>query len=147
PAVASYSPLLVLLGIALAGWVCHRLLHRRGGLDARRAEPWDCGFGGLDARMQYTGTAFSMPIRRVFAPVFDAEETIAEKTAGPNSWQTTALNYQLHVADKSWNYFYAPAARLVFWLSRGVGRLQTGNIRTYLAYSFFTLLILLWGIS
>ncbi len=46
PEVASYSPFLVLLGILLTGWVCYYLLYRRNGLGARRADPWDCGFGG-----------------------------------------------------------------------------------------------------
>ncbi len=147
PEVASYSASLVLVGILLTGWVCYQLLYRRGGLEARRADPWDCGFGGLNARMQYTATAFSMPIRRIFEPVFDVEETIEEKKSGPGNFQNTGLHYQLRVSDLAWPYLYAPVARVVTWLSRWVSRIQTGNIRTYIAYSFFTLLILLWGIS
>jgi NADH:ubiquinone oxidoreductase subunit 5 (subunit L)/multisubunit Na+/H+ antiporter MnhA subunit len=147
PAVASYSPSLVLLGILLVGWVCYQLLYKRSGQEPRPAEPWDCGFGGLNARMQYGSTAFSMPIRRVFAPVFEIEETIAKETTGPGGLQTTRLHYQLRVTDKAWGYLYAPVSAAVTWLARGAARLQTGNIRTYLAYSFFTLLILLWGIS
>jgi len=147
PSVASYSPSLVLLAILLTGWVCYQLLYKRSGLEARPAEPWDCGFGGLNARMQYGSTAFSMPIRRVFAPVFVLEETIEEESTGPAAIQTTRLHYQLRVKDKAWGYLYAPVSAAVTWLSRGASRLQTGSIRTYLAYSFFTLLILLWGIS
>jgi len=147
PEVASYSPSLVLLAILLTGWICYQLLYKRSGLVARPAEPWDCGFGGLDARMQYGSTAFSMPFRRVFAPVFVLDETISEETTGPDALQTTRLHYRLRVADKAWGWLYEPVAQAVAWLSRGAARLQTGNIRTYLAYSFFTLLVLLWGIS
>ena len=147
PTVASYSPALVLLAILLTGWICYQLLYKRSGLEARAADPWDCGFGGLNARMQYGSTAFSMPIRRVFAPAFVLDETIEDETTGPGGLQTTHLHYQLHVTDKSWGWFYEPVAAAVTWLSRAAARLQTGNIRTYLAYSFFTLLILLWGIS
>jgi len=147
PTVASYSPPLVLVAILLSGWVCYRLLYKRGGLPARPAEPWDCGFGGLDSRMQYGSTSFSMPIRRVFAPVFVLEETVTEDKTGPDGLQTTHLHYRLQVSDKTWGWLYEPVAEAVTWLARGAARLQTGNIRTYLAYSFFTLLILLWGIS
>lgn len=147
PSVASYSPFLVLVGIMLAGWACYHLLYRRNGLKARQAEAWDCGFGGLNAHMQYTSTAFSMPLRRIFEPVFAIEETIEEQKSGPGDFQTTSLQYHLKVSDISWAYCYAPVARLVLSLSRWVSRIQTGNIRTYIAYSFFTLLILLWGIS
>jgi hypothetical protein len=97
--------------------------------------------------MQYGSTSFSMPIRRVFAPVFVLEESIDEQTTGPAGLQTTDLHYRLQVLDKAWGYVYEPVARAVAWLARGAAKLQTGNIRTYLSYSFFTLLILLWGIS
>ena len=43
------------------------LFLKRGAVPARRAYAWDCGFGQLTQRMQYTSTAFSQPIRRVFA--------------------------------------------------------------------------------
>jgi hypothetical protein len=97
--------------------------------------------------MQYGSTAFSMPIRRVFAPVFELEETVDEQTSGPAGFHVTSLHYRLKVSDKAWGYLYAPVAQAVTWLSRLASRLQTGNIRTYIAYSFFTLLVLLWGIS
>ena len=147
PQVASYSPFLVLVGILLSGWACYYLLYRRNGLEARPADPWDCGFGGLNARMQYSSTGFAMPFRRIFQPAFDVVETIDEQNSGPGSFNTDALHYQLQVTDRSWGYVYQPVARLVITLSRWVSQIQTGNIRTYIAYSFFTLLILLWGIS
>jgi hydrogenase-4 component B len=146
--VASYSPLLVLVGMMLTVWACYQLFYRRSGrLDARRAVPWDCGFGGLTARMQYSSMGFAMPFRRIFQPVFDVEETIEEQNTGPGGFQTERLQYQLQVSDRSWAYVYRPVARFVIGMSRWVSRIQTGNIRTYIAYSFFTLLILLWGIS
>ena len=40
--------------------------HRR----VRHAPPWDCGFGGLNARMQDTAEGFGQPIRHIFAPFF-----------------------------------------------------------------------------
>jgi formate hydrogenlyase subunit 3/multisubunit Na+/H+ antiporter MnhD subunit len=147
PAVASYAPALVLLAIVAVGWLCYHFLYRRTGLEPRRAEPWDCGFGGLTARMQYTSGAFSMPIRRIFQPVFEVRETLDDKTEGPARARVTALRYQFHVVDRAWLSLYEPVGRAVTRLARWAGRLQTGNIRTYLGYSFFTLLILLWVIS
>ncbi|MDF9393298.1 MULTISPECIES: hydrogenase 4 subunit B [Methylococcus] len=147
PEVASYSPALVLVGAMAVGWLCYYLLYRRTGLDPRRAEPWDCGFGGLTARMQYTSGAFSMPIRRIFQPVFELRETLEEHKEGPAQARVTALRYQFHVLDRAWLSLYQPSGRVVTKLARGAGRLQTGNIRTYLGYSFFTLLFLLWVIS
>ncbi len=147
PEVAAYSPALVLLGTVAVGWLCYYLLYRRTGLEPRRAEPWDCGFGGLTARTQYTSGAFSMPIRRIFEPVFDTRETIEEQTEGPANTRVTKLRYQFQVLDRAWLVLYEPSGRAVTRLARWVGRLQTGNIRTYLGYSFFTLIVLLWVVS
>ncbi|MBP1150949.1 hydrogenase 4 subunit B [Methylocaldum sp. RMAD-M] len=147
PEVAAYSPALVLLGTVAVGWLCYYLLYRRTGLEPRRAEPWDCGFGGLTPRTQYTSGSFSMPIRRIFEPVFDTRETVEEQTEGPASTRVTGLRYQFQVLDRAWAVLYEPSGRAVTRLARWVGRVQTGNIRTYLGYAFFTLIILLWVVS
>lgn len=147
PEVAAYSPALVLLGTLAVGWLCYYLLYRRTGLEPRRADPWDCGFGGLTPRTQYTSGAFSMPVRRIFEPVFDTRETIEEQTEGPANTRVTKLRYQFQVLDRAWLLLYEPSGRAVTRLARWVGRLQTGNIRTYLGYSFFTLIVLLWVVS
>jgi formate hydrogenlyase subunit 3/multisubunit Na+/H+ antiporter MnhD subunit len=147
PEVASYAPALVVIGSVAVGWLCYYLLYRRTGLEPRRAEPWDCGFGGLTARMQYTSGAFSMPIRRIFQPAFEVQETLEESREGPAGTRVTALRYRFQVLDRAWLALYEPVGRGVVRLARWVGRLQTGNIRTYLGYSFFTLIFLLWVIS
>jgi hypothetical protein len=97
--------------------------------------------------MQYTSGAFSMPIRRIFQPVFEVRETIEEQKEGPAQTRVTALRYHFQVPDRAWLILYEPTGRAVLRLARWAGRLQTGNIRTYLAYSFFTLIFLLWVIS
>ena len=147
PEVASYAPALVLVGTVAVGWLCYHFLYRRTGFEPRRAEPWDCGFGGLTPRMQYTSGAFSMPIRRIFQPVYEIRETVEEHREGPAQSRVTALRYQFQVLDRAWLRVYEPSGRGVTRLARWVGRLQTGNIRTYLGYSFFTLIFLLWVIS
>jgi hydrogenase-4 component B len=147
PDVAAYSPALVLVGTVAVGWLCYYLLYRRTGLEPRRAEPWDCGFGGLTSRTQYTSGAFSMPIRRIFEPVFEIREAVEEHAEGPANSRVTGLRHQFQVVDRAWLVLYEPSGRAVTRLARRVGRLQTGNIRTYLGYSFFTLIALLWVIS
>jgi len=148
PAQASYSAPLVLLGIALAWGLGYMLMHpRRRNDPMKRAEPWDCGFGGLNARMQYTSTSFSMPIRRIFRPVWDVNEPIEETTDRVQPLLLTGIRHQMQIADRSWAVLYEPIAHWVQVAARRIGAIQTGSIRTYLAYSFFTLLLLLWVIT
>ncbi|MHB8744133.1 MAG: hydrogenase 4 subunit B [Sulfuricaulis sp.] len=146
PKIASYSAPFVVLGIAFVFGLGYFFLKRR----AKPATPgyaWECGFGPLNARMQYTSSAFSQPIRQVFAPAWKIEETIeVRREPGPLA-RATSLRHQLHVYDWSWLKGYLPIGRLVLAAARRIGVIQTGSIRTYLLYSFVTLLVFLWIVS
>lgn len=136
---ASYGAPLVLLSLAVL-WGGGRWVLARGPWAAvHRCDPWDCGFSPPNARMQYTATSFAQPIRRVFGPLFRIDERI--ETEGGHQ------RHLLRVEDRVWDLLYAPVARLVEHAARRVVRLQTGQVRTYLAWSLTTLLVLLWIIS
>ncbi|OYV17335.1 MAG: NADH dehydrogenase (quinone) [Methylococcaceae bacterium NSM2-1] len=144
---ASYSAPLVLIGALIAAGICYWYLRRNPLTIMRRAETWDCGFGGLTPRMQYTSSAFTMPFRRIFAKTWIIDEQINKDMQGAMNQDVAAVHYQLHIQDHSWPRLYQPIAQGVNILAKQVGRIQTGNIRTYLGYSFATLLVLLWVIS
>ncbi len=141
--VASYSAPLVIGAIAVTSLIGRLWLRRRAN-PARRGAPWDCGFGPLNSRMQYTSTAFAQPIRRVFGPVWKIQEQVDVTRAPAPATLVTAIRHQLHVLDWSWIRLYEPIGRLVLAGARRIGRLHSGRIRTYLLYSFATLLLLLW---
>ncbi len=144
---ASYSAPLVLIGALIAGGICYWYLRRNPLTAIRQAETWDCGFGGVTPRMQYSSSAFTMPFRRIFAKVWIIDEQINKDMQGAMDQDVAAVHYQLHIQDHSWPRLYQPIAQGVNSLAKQVGRIQTGNIRTYLGYSFATLLLLLWVIS
>ncbi|GAB4360651.1 MAG: hydrogenase 4 subunit B [Methylohalobius crimeensis] len=145
PEQASYAALWVLLAIGIAWILTYRWLRPRASV--RRAYPWDCGFGELTPRMEYTASAFAMPLRRIFADAFVVDEAVEKNAPDPEAGGVKRIRYRLHVSDRLWLIFYAPVARAVTGAVRQVGRIQTGNIRVYLGYSFFTLILLLWVIS
>jgi len=145
---ASYSPPLVLVGALLAGCATFWYLRRNPETKTmRRAETWDCGFGGVTERMQYSSSAFTMPLRRIFAKVWLIDERIDKDMQGAMAQDVVAVHYQLHIQDHTWPRLYQPIGRGVNSLAKQVGRIQTGNIRTYLGYSFVTLLVMLWVVS
>ena len=151
PEVASYSAPLVLLGVslALAAWGAVYLWSRK----ARRTTPvprrdaWDCGFGGLNTRMQYSASAFAMPIRHIFRPVWRMHEDKVRDMDPRLPTRPALLRYLIHADELSWHIVYTPVERLVQAAARRVGAIQTGQLRHYLAYSFFTLIALLWLIT
>ncbi len=142
PQVASYSAPFVVLAIALVFGLGYVFLKRRA-KPARRGYAWDCGFGPMNARMQYTATAFSMPIRRVFAPAWKLDERIETTPAAGPLPHAKTIRYHLHVLDWSWLKGYLPIGGFVLASARRIGAIQTGSIHTYLVYSFVTLLLLL----
>lgn len=144
--VASYSAPFVVLAIAVVFGVGYVFL-KRGAGPARRGPPWDCGFGPLTHRMQYTATAFAQPIRRVFGPVWKIEEQIEITFAAGPVPRARTIRHHLHVLDWSWLKGYLPIGRLVLAAARRIGAIQTGNIHTYLVYSFVTLLVFLWIVT
>ncbi|MCL7422857.1 MAG: hydrogenase 4 subunit B [Methylobacter sp.] len=144
---ASYSAPLVLVGALIAAGICFRYLRRSPATVMRRAETWDCGFGGLTPRMQYSSSAFTMPFRRIFAKVWLIDEQVKIDRQGAMDQDVAAIHYSLQIQDHSWSRLYLPIERAVNRTARLVGRIQTGNIRTYLGYSFVTLIVMLWVIS
>lgn len=139
PETASYGAplvavtLFVALGLGL--WLLGRGIRR-----VRRCDAWDCGFAPPVATMQYTATAFAQPIRRIFGILFHIKEGVEPQDDG-------RLRHRVHVSDRAWDIFYRPVARAVESAARRLVRLQSGNLRVYLGWSFATLLALLWIVA
>ena len=112
----------------------------RGNRRVRRCDAWDCGFAPPTPKMQYTASAFAQPIRRVFGLLFHIDEAVERQDNG-------RYRYRLHITDRAWGIFYVPVVRAVERAARIVTRLQSGNVRIYLGWSFATLLVLLWIIA
>jgi NADH:ubiquinone oxidoreductase subunit 5 (subunit L)/multisubunit Na+/H+ antiporter MnhA subunit len=136
PERASYSPLIflaVIVAVVLAAFGLVRLLYH-GRL--RRTPAWDCGFPGLNARMQDTAEGFAQPIRQIFAPVYEVE------AHHPDPFDRLP-RYVAEVRDRFWSWLYFPIAGAATFLSRLIGRIQVGRVAVYLMYSFATIIFLL----
>lgn len=142
---ASYSAPLVLLIIPVIVLLIYLFLHTRK-TAIHRGPLWDCGFEKMDTRMQYTGTSFSMPIRRIFGFIFMIKEDVrieAPTGAPGHKAFPRSIHYRLRVRDRMWGWFYNPVADASFWIARKTGKLQQGRIQAYLVYSFVTIIVLL----
>ena len=102
----------------------------------QRGRPWDCGFGGLNARMQDTAEGFGQPIRNIFQSFFRIEREL------PTPFDR-APRYRILISDRIWHGVYEPIGRVVQRLADAVAVLQQGRIAAYLLYSFVTLTLLL----
>lgn len=133
---SSYAPLVffavILVVVVLAIFNVRLFYHQR----IRRAAAWDCGFGGLNSRMQDTAEGFGQPIRHLFQPLFDIVREL------PSPFDSKP-KYRLEIGDRIWRALYQPLGPLVRRVADKVAWLQQGRIATYLLYSFVTLVVLL----
>jgi formate hydrogenlyase subunit 3/multisubunit Na+/H+ antiporter MnhD subunit len=133
---ATYGPvvfLLVIVGVAAATFLLvRRFYHGR----VRRASAWDCGFPGLNARMQDSAEGFGQPIKQIFEPFFRIERR------HPSPFDRSP-QYASKLEDNLWYWLYLPIIRATERASALVGVLHHGRIALYLVYSFATLMLLL----
>ena len=133
---SSYAPLVffaaILVVVVLAIVNVRFFYHQR----IRRGAAWDCGFGGLNSRMQDTAEGFGQPIRHLFQPIFAMVRQL------PSPFDSKP-KYRLAIGDRIWLALYQPLGGLVRQVADKVAWLQQGRIATYLLYSFITLVVLL----
>jgi hydrogenase-4 component B len=139
---ASYSGFNVFIGIAGVILVAWLFLHTKRSA-VRRVPIWDCGFEKINARMQYTATSFSMPIRRIFGFLFYIREETHAVEPVRHPVYPEKLQYRLRVRDRFRYWLYQPVEEAAYFVARKVGRLQQGRIQMYLIYSFVTIIVLL----
>jgi formate hydrogenlyase subunit 3/multisubunit Na+/H+ antiporter MnhD subunit len=132
----SYGPLVLLAAVAavvVAVVLFTRVVRRQR---VRRGPAWDCGFGGLDARMQDTAEGFGQPIRNIFQSFFQIERELPTPL-------DREPRYRVKVSDRIWGALYQPLGAAVRRSADVIARVQQGRIAVYLLYSFVTLLVLL----
>jgi len=142
---ASYSAPIVLLGMLMLGGLTFWLLHPKG-TRIRRSVMWSCGNPHTHARMQYNATSFSQPLRRIFAGIYRPEEKIHIERP-THTLLTRRVLFVSHVQDVAVQRLYQPIADYVLSLARRMDRRHQQDIRTYLAYTFYTIIALLAFLS
>ncbi|MHB9022689.1 MAG: proton-conducting transporter transmembrane domain-containing protein [Armatimonadota bacterium] len=131
--------LLVTVG-ALAVW--RSLLGRKR--PVRRFITWECGFGDLSPRAQYTATSFAQPISRLFGAIYRYTNEVSihgrHRRHFPEQVAAETV-YEPYLETR----LYAP---LLSGFRRVAGiflmRLQAGSIHQYLIYMALVLGLLLW---
>jgi hydrogenase-4 component B len=97
---------------------------------------------GLTAENEYTATAFSKPLRMIFAALFRPRREIqAEFDVSP--YYPKAIHFESEIEPTFETRIYEPLREAVLSVSTRMRRLQAGSIHLYLAYIFVTLILLL----
>lgn len=131
---------LVATVFAVAFWM--QSLARRN--PSRLFITWECGFGALGPRTQYTATSFAQPIARLFGAIYNYALEISMSGRQQQHFPDGVSVESLHEAYLE-TRLYAPLLRGLRRVS-GVFlmRLQAGSIHQYLIYMALVLALLLW---
>lgn len=134
--LASLGRVMPWVACALAAIVAGVAAVRRA---VRTTPTWACGLPGLDSRMQYTSTAFSKPLRRVFAQVYRPERSVEVLPVG-QPYFPASISYRSVRTTSFEKALYRPAVDAIVAIGHRLRRLQTGNIQVYLLYVFLALI-------
>lgn len=111
---------------------------------ARRFITWECGFGDLGPRMQYTASSFAQPIARMFRAVNHYEVQVDVQGSGRKHFPdgvSAESGYEPYLQTR----VYTPALKLIQDTAGAfLARLQAGSIHQYLAYMMVALGLLLF---
>ncbi|HQK24823.1 MAG TPA: proton-conducting transporter membrane subunit [Synergistaceae bacterium] len=111
--------------------------------EIRRYGTWDCGYGTLSPRMQYSARGFANPLVIVFRALFRPTRELSV-VPGPSPYHPRGVRYTTRTERLFESRLYLPVMDRASRLSRlARGFIQTGSIHLYLVYIFVTLLALL----
>jgi len=121
PTVLAILPILGVIAASIANRAC----------GVRYVPTWTCG-SQVTSSNQYTATAFSKPLRTIFAFIFHPvrEEKIIQ---GTSAWFPRQISYQTksrYIVDEGARGLLA----MLFRFARGTRIVQSGSLRLYLLY-------------
>jgi len=105
---------------------------------SRITPTWACGMPGLNSRMQYTATALSKPLRKVFAAVYRPDRTV-RTVPSDQPFFPASISYRSVRTTSFERSLYRPAVDSIVVAAKRLRRMQTGNIQVYLLYMFLAL--------
>lgn len=108
----------------------------------RYEDSWDCGIPSLTARMQYSATAFTKPIRMIFKRIYlPRRELRVSYIMKP--FFVKSIRYSGEITPFFERYIYEPVTALVHNTAGKIRLLQSGSLHLYLGYILVTLILLL----
>lgn len=128
---------LALIFVFGAGWGLARIGRKR----VCEGKTWGCGYYDLNARTEYTATAFSKPFRIAFSFFllpYSKTEKIRE-----SFYHVKSFKYEVFTTPVFRRYIYKPALNMVIKTAHNMKKIQPGSIHVYIAYIFVTILALI----
>ncbi|MGI6091718.1 MAG: hydrogenase 4 subunit B [Veillonellaceae bacterium] len=132
-------------GMVLAGLIAAVLLAKLGAKPREQVvETWTCGITPT-ARMEYTATGFSKPVRTAFSAILRPQRHKVIST-NANSYYGRSLEYRLNINYVLHDKLYYPVNNGILRAAKFLRRLQSGHLQLYIGYVLaVTVVALIWS--
>ncbi|HWQ62867.1 MAG TPA: proton-conducting transporter membrane subunit [Methanospirillum sp.] len=139
-----YLPDLLLLSILLIGALAltYAAVYSLASRETRISITWGCGMQDPTSKMEYTGSGFTEPVVRIFAPIFRTRITFSKEYQDSEHCFVKAGVARIELMKFFEEYLYLPAARLIDSYGSAISQLQNGNVDTYVLYVFGAVVVL-----
>ena len=105
---------------------------------------WDCGFGNLSEKTQYTATSLAEPLRRIFGVFYKPHNEI---NADFYTKENLYLRKSIHVISTTRDIFdeklYGKTISGSLFVLNKIRKIQSGKVNVYILYIMITLITLL----
>jgi len=105
---------------------------------------WDCGFGNLSEKTQYTATSLAEPLRRIFGVFYKPHNEI---NADFYTKENLYLKKSIHVISTTRDIFdeklYGKTISGSLFVLNKIRKIQSGKVNVYILYIMITLITLL----
>jgi len=140
-----YLPDLLVLSILLLGalilvWAA---VYSGASRETRISITWGCGMNSPTSRMEYTGSGFTEPLVRIFAPIFRTRVLFSKEYHDPENCFVKGGTARIELMKFFEEYLYLPIARIIDSYGAVVSRLQNGQVDSYVLYVFVTVVVLI----
>jgi hydrogenase-4 component B len=124
----------VLAGILVVLTLSIYALNKMFKKNTAKGPTWGCG-GELEDHMQYSSLGFTQPLVRVFHPLYGDITEVSDEADNKV--------FTVRFKEPFVTHLYNPARSLVMRVAGLIGKMQNGNIQTYLGYILAALVALL----
>jgi uncharacterized protein YneF (UPF0154 family) len=131
--------ILIVTGIFAVLLILRAILMRNREVTVRGT--WDCGYAAPDARMEYTGTAFSQPLNDFLHKITGWRKNIQH----PQGYFPQEAAMQITTADPAVRRFWMPIFQAFGTAAVKVRILQSGLLHLYILIMTVTLILMLVG--
>ncbi|MEW6738807.1 MAG: hydrogenase 4 subunit B [Nitrospirota bacterium] len=140
---SSLSPMAILITMVVMFIATVVFIRNVGGKrKTAYGDSWDCGIPSLNARMQYTATAFIKPVKLIFKRIYLPRREIKVSYI-VKPFFVKSIKYSGEITPFFERYIYEPFTGFIHRVAGKVRMLQSGSLHLYLGYILVTLILLL----